>query len=99
MDAQPEVADRNTLSLKGAAAALRWGYQVVATLGAWTVAGAPGAWTFTATLLSTLDADDFRLSQRLEVATPNGWRWWVDANTLQIANGTLTASIRSQQES
>lgn len=81
--------ERNVTNVKGAAAELRWGYAVAATLGAWTVAGMPGAWMFTATVLSQ---DDFRVSQRpLAVVTPNGWRWPV--KTLQIAGGSVHASL------
>ena len=85
--------ERNVTSVTGAAAELRWGYACAASLGAWSVAGEPGAWTFTATVLSK---DDFRVSQRpLLVVTPNGWRWPV--TTLQIAGGTLTASLSPQE--
>lgn len=79
----------DTLAIRGAAAVLKWGYTTAASLGAWSVAGTPGSWTFTATVISK---DDFRLSQRpLEVVTPNGWHWTI--LTLQIAGPTLTASI------
>lgn len=82
-------------AIKGAAAELRWGYHRAAALGAWSVTGAPGDWTLTATIF---DVDDYRVSQRpLYVVTPNGWTWPV--NTLQIADGTLTASIRPLGES
>lgn len=85
--------ERNAFHLKGAAAILRWGYRTAATLGAWTVEGAPGAWTLTAVVQQQ---DDFAVSQRpLTIVTPNGWRWPVE--TLQIAEGTLTASVRPQE--
>lgn len=81
--------EKNVTSIKGAAAELRWGYAIAAALGAWSVAGDPGAWTFTATVLSQ---DDFKVSQRpLIVVTPNGWRWPV--KTLQIAGGSMHASL------
>lgn len=72
---------------------LRWGYRTAATLGAWTVEGVPGAWTLTA---AVVQQDDFAVSQRpLLIVTPNGWRWPVE--TLQIADGTLTASVSPQE--
>ena len=83
----------NTCAVRGAAAELRWGYAKAATLRDWSVAGAPGAWTFTATIV---DDDTFRVSQRpLQVITPNGWTWAV--GTLQIAGRTLTASLIPQE--
>lgn len=79
----------NDLRVKGAAAELRWGYHRAATLGAWSVGGTPGAWTFTATVV---EADTFRVSQRpLKVVTPNGWHWPVF--TLQMTGTSLTAVV------
>jgi len=79
----------NVLAIRGASAELRWGYHKAARLGAWTVAGTAGAWTFTAAIV---EHDAFKVSQRpLLVVTPNGWRWVV--HTLQITGGALTASI------
>jgi len=90
---------QNVFSIKGLSAELKWSYHLVASLGAWSVSGAHGAFTFTASIVaSDLTQDDFRLSQRLEVVTPNGWRWIVEPDTLQIAGATLTALIRTQQE-
>jgi hypothetical protein len=82
----------DSLMLHGAAAEICWGYLPAASLGPWTVSGTPGAWTFTAAIKSK---NDFRLSQQpLEVVTPNGWRWAMDPHSLQVVNGTLTASVR-----
>jgi len=94
MEPQPEPQpERNTYHIRGAAAEVRWGFRLAATLGPWTVDGLPGAWTFSAVVL---EHDDFRVSQRpLTVVTPNGWRWPV--TTLQIAGTTLTASVSPQE--
>lgn len=79
----------NSLRVAGVAAELHWGYHKAATLSGWAVTGSPGAWVLTATIR---ELDDFKVSQRpLMVVTPNGWRWPVQ--TLQITDGTLTASL------
>lgn len=79
----------NKTSIVGAAAELRWGYAVAATLGAWSVNGEPGAWTFDAEIVKS---DSFRLAQRpLTVVTPNGWRWAVDS--IAFGGNALTAII------
>jgi hypothetical protein len=83
----------NTTTVTGAAADVFWGYRKVGSLGAWSVAGAPGAWTLTATVLS---GEEWFSQRPLLIVTPNGWRWPI-VETLQIADGTLTASIRPQE--
>ena len=65
----------------------------MATLGAWTLTGAPGASTFIATVR---DHNPATVSQRpLVVVTPSGWRW--DIVTLQIVGDALTATVRPQE--
>lgn len=83
----------NTTTVTGSAADLFWGYRPAGRLGAWSVAGAPGAWVLTATLLS---ADAFTLAQRplTFVAThaKGHWRWPI-ASLDRHDNGTLTATL------
>ena len=84
--------------LRGPAAELRWGYYVAATLGAWTVTVKDGIGELTASVVS---ADTFRTSQpslTFYVSRQNSRPWVWPVDTLQIAGGTLTARLGSQQE-
>jgi len=62
------VVDRNTIVIRGAGAAVRLGYQLAATLGAWRVEGE----RFSAAVVS---ADAFRMTQSplvLEITNRDG---------------------------
>jgi hypothetical protein len=82
----------HSITIRGTGAAVKWGYHVAATLGSWTVTGR----TLTA---SVLTSDTMAVSQRplvFVVPRPKGeWRW--DVDSLQIADGTLTASLVPQE--
>lgn len=81
--------------ITGPEAGLYWGWHRAGTLRGWTVVSGSDGHALTGTLV---DSVDFMVSQRpLEVVTPNGWRWVIEPETLQIANGTLTARIRSKE--
>jgi len=80
----------NAFVVRGQEGELRWGYHPAAVLGPWTITGD----TLTATVVSH---DGFRTSQpsvTFRVTRPQGapWVWAID--TLQIAEGTLTARLR-----
>jgi len=83
----------NSVTFRGPEAEIRWGYLPAAVLGPWTLAGE----TLTATVVSH---DTFRTQQpsltfRVNRQNSPPWTWTV--TTLHIANGTLTASVRSQE--
>lgn len=77
-------------TIRGKAAELRWGYQLAATLGSWTLKDG----TLTATVLSS---DTFRVSQSPLTFVVGSIRRPIEG--LQIAGWTLTASIGPQEVS
>jgi hypothetical protein len=88
----------NHVTLRGAAADVRWSYHRAAALGAWTfVADATGGGTVTATVLSH---DAFKVSQRpLTFVVPRSsgdWRWAI--TTLQIDGTSLTATCQKEAD-
>jgi hypothetical protein len=84
----------DTLSITGAAAELRWGSSVAASLGAWSVTGDPSSWKFTAEIATS---NSFRIAQRpLTVVTPNGWRWSVVS--MDVSGSALVATIQSMEQ-
>jgi hypothetical protein len=77
----------------GQAARVQWGYLVAGTVRSWTATKAEdGSWSLVATVH---EADTFRVTQRpLVFMAPHArgtWRWPV--TSLQITDGTLTASL------
>jgi hypothetical protein len=85
------------MTITGASASIRWGYQVAATLGAWTITREDGGVSLTATVVK---GDTFRLSQRplvLHATHPRGaWRFPVLA--LQISGVSLSAVLGPQEK-
>jgi len=81
------------VTVTGAAGALRWGYHVASTLGAWTVTTSDEGGLVLSAQVQELNA--FRIGKRplvFVVATTKGvWRWPVTA--VQVAGTTLTASL------
>jgi len=81
----------NNYDITGFSAELRWGYHRAATLGAWTVSNANGAFILTADIVTM---DRFKVTQKpLTVRTPNGWVW--NVREMGIQNKTLMAHITS----
>lgn len=84
----------DSVVMRGVNGQVFWGYQLAATVKGWTaVRGSPSdPGTVTATIV---EADTFRVSQRpltFVVTHKHGvWRWPIQ--TLQIADGTLVASL------
>ena len=86
------------LAVSGRAATLVWGYADAAVLGAWVVSRDKAAvWSLRA---SVEHVDTLRVRQvpllftAPRVKPPLGrWVWPVIPNTLQVANGVLTASL------
>jgi len=81
------------VTVTGQTARVAWGYLTAATVRAWTVTKAEdGSWSLAATID---DTDTFRVTQRplvFKASHARGtWRWPVA--TLQITDGTLTASL------
>ena len=79
----------NTITFRGPAGELRWGYYTAAILGAWEVSGT----TLTAQVVS---CNPSQVSQRpVMFVVPRGaspaWRWPIE--TLQIAGTSLTATV------
>jgi hypothetical protein len=80
------------VTVNGQVGELRWSYQLAGTLHGWTVTQEGSAWALTGSIGST---NTFRLSQQpLVFVVPRAtgaWRWPIQ--TLQIADGTLTACL------
>jgi len=78
----------NTITIRGAAAKLVWGYHQAAVLGSWEM----GPGTVTAKVISK---DDFMVTQApLTFVVPHAHGKWVyTVNSLQITGQTLMASI------
>ena len=82
----------NAFVVRGQEGALCWGYHQAAVLGPWTITGD----TLKATVISH---DAFRTSQpsvTFRVPRPRTAPWVWPIDTLQIANGTLTARLRPE---
>lgn len=81
-----------SITVRGQAAVLKWGYHDAATLGSWTLY----LGTLTAAVVS---ADQFRITQQPIVFVAShaagAWRWPIEA--LSIADGTLTARLGPQE--
>jgi hypothetical protein len=78
-----------SVTIRGPAGEVRWGYHIAASLGAWTVVDD----RLTATVVS---ADDFKVSQRpltFIVHRPSGRTWSWNVGSLQMAGETLTAVL------
>ena len=81
------------LTLTGKSAVVQWGYAAAATIGPWAITVLPDGGTLTATVVS---ADTFKVSQQpltFVVTRQPGhcWRWPI--TMLQIADGSLTATL------
>jgi hypothetical protein len=80
------------VTVNGVLGEVRWSYQLAGTLRGWTVTQDAGVWSLTGTLAQT---NAFRLSQQpLAFVAPlvkGVWKWPIQ--TLQIADGTLTACL------
>lgn len=77
------------LTIRGAAAEIRWGYQSAATLGSWTLADQ-------ALVATVTHVDTFRVSQSPLTFVVGQIRRPITG--LQISGWTLTASIGPQKE-
>ena len=85
------------LAVSGRAGTLVWGYADAAVLGSWVVLREKTTWSLRA---SVERIDTLRVRQvpllftAPRVKPPLGrWVWPVIPNTLQVANGVLTASL------
>jgi len=89
----------NRITIRGVTGTLYWGYFLAGTVGSWTVVrgGPTDPGTLTATVITV---DTFRASQHpitFVVQHKHGvWRWALD--TLQIADGMLTARLSPPKE-
>ena len=86
----------NTFVFRGAAAELRWGYHVAASLKDWTLTPHDSSrFSVTAQVVSS---DAYRVSQCpivFQVHRPGAiWKWTVES--LQIVGETMTASLSPQ---
>ena len=82
----------NTITIRGAAAKLVWGYHQAAVLGSWEMDGP----TVTAKVISH---DAFKVSQQpltFVVQRPTGHLWTWRVQSLQITGTTLSASISQE---
>ncbi len=83
----------NTVTVKGAAGAIGWGYQPAGTLRNWTVTRIGGVWNLTATVDQV---DSYRVSQRplvFKAPHKDGSFRWPIVGELQIVDGALTARL------
>lgn len=93
---QDLIAQAKTLTLTCAEGVITWVYprNIAVTLRTVTLTREAGSWSLTGTIVSK---DDYKASQRpLAFVTPNGWRWPV--SSLQITDGTLTASLGPKED-
>lgn len=84
-------------TLRGPSAEILWGYQPAAVLGPWTLTVSPSGSALTGTVVS---ADTFRTSQpslTFRVTRQNAPAWEWPVLELQIADGTLNASLGPQK--
>lgn len=83
----------NSLAITGVTGDLRWGYLPAGVVERWTVTHDEAGWTLTAPTVKEMDT--FRLSQQpIVFVAPHAqgvWRW--PLRTLQIVDGTLSASL------
>jgi hypothetical protein len=86
----------NTATLRGLEARIDWGYFPAVRLGSWTVTVDATHRTLTGRVT---ESDTFRVQQQpltFVVSRPRG-NWLFPVNTLQIADGQLTASLGPQE--
>ena len=80
------------MSVTGVVGSLKWGYQIAASLTAWTITKNPDGWSLTATVVSS---NTFWLAQQpLVFVAPHqdgSWRWPTVA--LQITGALLSATL------
>lgn len=86
------------MTVTGAEGYVRWGYRQAVLLRAWTITkDEHGILSLTGTVS---DVDDFAVSQRpLKFAAPNGWRWPVVSESLQMTGASLTAVLGPKESS
>lgn len=86
-----------SLTIKGRDALIRWGYHTAAALAAYEMTGTGATATVTAQVVT---ADDFKLSQQgltFRIPRQNGPHWDYAVQSLQIAGGTVTATVSLQE--
>lgn len=80
------------MTVRGLVGQVMWGYHLAGSVSQWTVSKSDGAWSLSATVVSS---DAFRLSQRpLVFVAPHkdgAWRWPIVS--LQIEGAALTAQL------
>lgn len=84
-------------TVRGQSAELRWGYYSAAAIGPWTLTVHPSGGALTGTVIR---ADAFRTSQpslTFRVTRQNAPAWIWPVLTLQIADGSLTATLGPQE--
>lgn len=84
-------------TITGASAELRWSYYAAAALGPWTIVAEPKGTTVTA---QVMNQDAYRCSQQplaFVVPRANGHVWKWPVQSLQIAGGSLTATLGPQE--
>ena len=90
--------EQNKFTFTGHAGEVRWGYQVAALVGTWTLTVQPTGTDLSAEVTS---ADTYRIEQpslTFRVTRQNGRRWEWPIESLLVAGGTLKARLGPQKE-
>ena len=85
------------LTLTGHDGAIVWGYHTAASVVSWSLSATGTTGTLTAKVSK---ADTFKLTQqdlkfRVRRQTGTSWEWPIDS--LHVADGTVTATVRLQE--
>ena len=84
----------NTITQRGVAAEVRWGYHKAATLAAWTFEQTPdGGGTVSAAVVSTNPVQLSQTPLQFVVKRPNGKQWVWPVVSSEFADGTFTATL------
>jgi hypothetical protein len=88
----------NRAVIRGSEALVRWGYHTAASLGPWTLNAEGGGGTVTATVVTHDACAASQQPLTFVVPRPKGHKWVWPIQSLQIADGKLTASVGPLQE-
>lgn len=80
------------MTITGVEGVLRYGYHVAGTLGAWTITRSGGAWSLSASIVTT---EPVRIQRPLVFVVQHQhgvWRWPI-MGELQITGASLTATL------
>lgn len=82
----------NSITFRGVAGSLLWGYRTAATLTAWRIAMEKNAWKLTATV-DRCDAFQARQRPLLFTAPRDKGRWCWEVQEIHISDKQLTATL------